>query len=479
MAITKILHMKESKSSFPGKHLKQAIKYITDKTKTDNGRLVSGINCQPSHAYEQMKKTKELFSKTDKRQGYHMIISFVENEVTTDEAFKIIGEFANEYLGKEYEAVYAVHDNTDHIHGHIIFNSVSFLTGKKYRYEKGDWAKYIQPITNKLCEKYGLSTITIEEDRTEDHESYNKWEERRDGYLIWSDMIKRDIDACIIMSDTFEGFLKSLADKGYEIKQNKYLAVRPPGMKRFRRTKYFGVDYTEERIRERILTENMNLYQRKQRDMRILRVTVPYHLKRAKLSGVQRRYFAKLYRMGLLKSQPYSQAWKYKDDIKRMKKLQAEYLFLADNDIKDFDDLKTVLLNVEDNRKGIERDRKKLYKERSRYRELWDCMDKMNELSPAERAYTDGDTYFKEEHERYISLRKMISDAGFTEEELGRLRSYYDSRLKELKEEYSEVSGTVKLAKTIERELMSELEIEGRLSDIPKQPDKVTDRKQR
>ena len=41
---------------------------------------------------------------------------------------------------------------TDHVHSHIVFNSVSFVDGKKYRYEKGDWAKYIQPITNKLCQ---------------------------------------------------------------------------------------------------------------------------------------------------------------------------------------------------------------------------------------------------------------------------------------------------------------------------------------
>ena len=109
-----------------------------------------------------MRETKKLFYKTDKRQGYHIIISFEEGEVTAELAFQIVGEFVEEYLGKEYEAVYAIHDNTAHIHGHIIFNSVSFLTGKKYRYEKGDWAKYIQPITNRLCDKYGLSTITIE-----------------------------------------------------------------------------------------------------------------------------------------------------------------------------------------------------------------------------------------------------------------------------------------------------------------------------
>ena len=66
-----------------------------------------------------------------------MIISFAEGEVDAETAFKIIGKFAEEYLGKDYEAVYSVHDNTEHIHGHIIFNSVSFLTGKKFRYEKG------------------------------------------------------------------------------------------------------------------------------------------------------------------------------------------------------------------------------------------------------------------------------------------------------------------------------------------------------
>ena len=29
--------------------------------------------------------------------------------------------------------------------------------------EKGDWAKYIQPITNKLCQEYGLSIIDVDD----------------------------------------------------------------------------------------------------------------------------------------------------------------------------------------------------------------------------------------------------------------------------------------------------------------------------
>lgn len=69
--------------------------------------------------------------------------------------------------------VYVVHDNTAHVHSHIVFNSVSFVDGKKYRYEKGDWAKYIQPITNKLCQEYGLSIIDVDDGNKEKGKQYD------------------------------------------------------------------------------------------------------------------------------------------------------------------------------------------------------------------------------------------------------------------------------------------------------------------
>lgn len=180
--------------------------------KTGQGKWVSSLNCQVESAYEQMRQTKVQFGKTDQRQGYHMIISFVEGEVDTPTAFEVIGKFVKEYLGQDYEAIYSVHDNTEHIHGHILFNSVSFRTGKKYRYEKGDWAKKIQPITNRLCEEYGLSTIEISDDRARPSENYKEWNDFRDGKFVWADMIKRDIDACIMQAATYESFLAMLSD---------------------------------------------------------------------------------------------------------------------------------------------------------------------------------------------------------------------------------------------------------------------------
>lgn len=136
MAISKILYMKDCGGHFHGKHLKQALDYVMNPEKTQNGRLIGGMNCQPETAFKQMMDTKKEFGKVDKRQGYHLILSFKEGEVSPDTAYEITQKFVKEYLGSLYEAVYCIHDNTDHVHSHIIFNSVSFVDGRKYRYEK-------------------------------------------------------------------------------------------------------------------------------------------------------------------------------------------------------------------------------------------------------------------------------------------------------------------------------------------------------
>ena len=250
-----------------------------------------------------MRQTKEMFGKTGQRQGYHLIISFAEGEVDAQTAFAIIGRFAEEYLGKDYEALYAVHDNTEHIHGHIIFNSVSFRSGRKYRYEKGDWAEKIQPVTNRLCEEYGLSVIEIAKGRAEPGESYREWKDFRDGKFVWADMVKRDIDACILQAADYESFLSMLSEMGYGIKnadrdEGKYLAVKPMGMKRFLRCKSLGDDYTEERIRERIRKESLSGYHAASRNTPLIVRCRVKKYRKAALSGLQKKYFARLYRTG-------------------------------------------------------------------------------------------------------------------------------------------------------------------------------------
>ena len=432
MAISKILHMKDSGNSFHARHLKRALDYVMNPEKTQGGRLVGAINCQADMAFEQMMDTKKQFGKTDKRQGYHIILSFKEDEVEPDRAFEITQKFVAEYLGDAYEAVFVVHDNTDHVHSHIVFNSVSFVDGKKYRYEKGDWAKYIQPITNKLCQEYGLSIIDVEDGSKEkQHENYKDWSEYREGSFVWADMIKRDLDACILQANDFSGFLELLSEKGYEVKQGKYLAVRPQGMTRFRRCKTLGENYSQEAIVERIAKEDLSFYQsqNEEKQAAIVKCYVKRY-RRAKMSGLQKRYYAKLYRIGKLKKKPYSQVWKYKEDIRKMHKLQEEYLFLVNHDIHSAEELVSVISSLTDKRKEVSAEKSRIYKARERSRELFDIADDMKELEPAEKSFLQGDEFFTDEYVQWETLKQKLLSQGYGLEEVEALRKHY-------KEEYS------------------------------------------
>ncbi len=461
MAISKILYIGDCGSGYAGKHLKQALDYITVPEKTDGGRLINFLNCQPQQVYEQMRQTKEQFGKTDQRQGYHLIISFVEGEVDADTAFEVIGKFAKEYLGKDYEALYAVHDNTDHIHGHIIFNSVSFRSGRKYRYQKGDWAKEIQPITNRLCEEYGLSTIEISEDKAKKSENYREWNDYRDGNFVWADTIKRDIDAAILRSATYESFLSVLSDMGYGIKnayptEGKYLAIKPMGMSRFRRCKSLGENYTEERIRERIAQESLSSYGKikAMQETKIVQCRVKRYRK-AKMSGIQKRYFARLYKTGLLKKRSYSRAWQYRDDIRKMQKLQEDYLFLVRNNVFTVAEIRQAAQQSEDWKKGISKEKSRIFKERARMKPLFDIAEQMEEFKECENCFQRGEILFEKEHKQYAELSARLEKEGYTSEQLAEYKAYYRSEIAQIREKEKAVIREEKIAVRILAEIMA------------------------
>ena len=455
MAISKILNMKDCGGHFHGKHLKRSLDYVMNPEKTQDGRLIGAINCQVDSAFEQMKATKRKFGKVDKRQGYHIILSFKEDEVNPDTAFEITRRFVEEYLGKSYEAVYVVHDNTAHVHSHIVFNSVSFVDGKKYRYEKGDWAKYIQPITNKLCQEYGLSIIDVDDGSKEkEHESYKDWSEYREGSFVWADMIKRDLDSCILQAGNNEQFLELLSDKGYEVKQGKYLAVKPQGMTRFRRCKTLGDMYSDEAIRERIEKEDISFYREQQKEVQpVLCKCKVRRYRRAKMSGLQKRYYAKLYRIGKLKKKPYSQVWKYRDDIRKMHKLQEQYLFLVRHKIESAEELVSVLDNLTDKKKEASKEKSKTYKAKERFKDIFDKAEQIRELDDAESCYQSGDTFFEDEHNAWERLNTELLAQGYSVEEVESLRKKYESKYAQDCKAERAVSKELSLGKSIWKEL--------------------------
>lgn len=260
MAVTVLRHMKESKGSNKAAHLQHAIHYIMNPEKTEGG-LWTGSNCgnNEKEIYQTMIDTKSQFEKEWGRQGYHFVISFPPDEDVDEKTVYEFGkQFCQEYLKDNYEYCFAVHNDHDHLHCHIIFNSVDRIVGNKYRYVNGDWEKRIQPVTDRLCREYGLSELVY--DKSERiGKSYVEHMAQKDGKIVWSDIIRADIDAAASRSYSREEFMSEMKKMGYQVRQGNsakhglYLAYTPPGSKKARRDYNLGIGYRPADIDRKIM----------------------------------------------------------------------------------------------------------------------------------------------------------------------------------------------------------------------------------
>ena len=384
MAITKILNIMESEGRNPASHLKNALEYIQNPNKTEECVLVGGINCLPDTAFEQMEETKNIFHKTGKRQGYHVIISFSsEEKVTAEQAMYVLEHFAKDLLGDDYEAVYAVHTDREHMHGHLIWNSVSMTTGRKYNSPKSNWKNHLQPITNKYCDELGLSVMPAEYSRNPKNISRNKWEKE----MSMKEIILRDAKMCAYAAGNVEHFKYLMKRLGYVFKKDTWMEVQAPGFRYYHKLAKLDEMFSEDMLRHHV-------------DMPWMAKPYFYSsdimgLHRAKLSPYQKKFYAKLYRLRIVEQKRFEVGGaKYTEDLKRFHQLQDEYLLLVNNDIKSVVELvdfigeqKEKIQQIEDRQHEIYREsssRKRSIKNEEQYREyqIWhvEVQEELDEL---------------------------------------------------------------------------------------------------
>ena len=389
MAITKILNIMESEGRNPATHLKNALEYIQNPDKTEECILVGGINCLPDTAFEQMEETKNIFHKTGKRQGYHVIISFSpEEKVTAEQAMYVLEHFAKDVLGDDYEAVYAVHTDREHMHGHLIWNSVSMTTGKKYNSPKGNWRNHLQPITNKYCDELGLSIMPAEYSRNPKNISRDKWEKE----MSMKEIILRDAKMCAYAAGNVEHFKYLMKRLGYVFKKDAWMEVQAPGFRYYHKLAKMDEMFSEETLRHHVDMPWMAKPYFYSSDIR--------KLHRAKLSSFQKKFYAKLYRLRIVEQKRFVVGGaKYTEDLKRFHQLQDEYLLIVNNDIKSVVDLvdfigeqEEKIQQIEDRQKEIYREsssRKRSIKNEEQYREyqIWhvEVQEELDELKQEKR----------------------------------------------------------------------------------------------
>lgn len=389
MAITKILNIMESEGRNPASHLKNALEYIQNPDKTEECVLVGGINCLPDTAFEQMEETKNIFHKTGKRQGYHVIISFSpEEKVTAEQAMYVLEHFAKDVLGDDYEAVYAVHTDRKHMHGHLIWNSVSLTTGKKYNSPKSSWKNHLQPITNKYCDELGLSIMPAEYSRNPKNISRDKWERE----MSMKEIILRDAKMCAYAAGNVEHFKYLMKRLGYVFKKDAWMEVQAPGFRYYHKLAKLDEMFSEDMLRHYVDMPWMSKPYFYSSDIR--------GLHRAKLSPYQKRFYSKLYRLRIVEQKRFIVGGaKYTEDLKRFHRLQDEYLLLVNNDIKSVVDLVDFISEQEEKIQQIEDRQHEIYRESSsrkrnikteaQYRkyQIWhvEVQEKLDELKQEKR----------------------------------------------------------------------------------------------
>lgn len=212
-------------------------RYVMREEATEQ-RLIDGINCSPDTALEEFRYVKQKYGKEDGRTYYHIVQSFsTEDDITPETAYEIGMKFAEYFPG--FQIVVATHRNTNHVHNHLIMNSVNYENGKKF-HQSRDELLQVKAYSNELCQEYGLS-VTEEKCR---YDYDPLWKKRLVQMALYA------------MSQTYtkEAFIKYMEMHGYKVKWEdrlKYITFTTPDGHVCRDKNLFD---------ERLLKDNMEVY---------------------------------------------------------------------------------------------------------------------------------------------------------------------------------------------------------------------------
>lgn len=333
-------NVEKTKNSEYGKEsyydLHNVIDYVEADYKTEKQFYVSGINCNSETALEEMLITKKRFNKTSGILGFHAFQSFKEGEVTPELAHEIGVKLAEEMWGDRFEVVVSTHLNTKHYHNYFVINSVSFIDGKRY-YDKRETYAELRKISDSICEEYGLSKLKEKSCKRSkiNYANYQKGNFERNNYYTKA---KEDLDRAIAQAYDYKDFCNLMKAMDYDvmIRYDK-ISIRRKGYKKnIRIERYFGEDYSIDRINERIETTHA---------IRIPFIevfgNVKYEVEKKNYTKPKHKGFYGLYLhyCYLLKVFPVKNprqrlSAEIRADINKMDKISEEARLLVSNDLK-------------------------------------------------------------------------------------------------------------------------------------------------
>jgi len=322
----------QNKEKTTPKSLEEAVDYAANRDKTDSACFETGLGCTTTSAFEDMRLNTLRWHKETGVQGYHLVQSFVEGEVTPELAHQIGVEFAEQLLHGKYQAIVTTHLNTKHYHNHIVWSAVSLEDGKKYHSNSKSYYTEVRALSDALCQKYGLSIIETPES-LRGKRQYEKWRAEENNQPTWRTAIRQDVDEAIQQSLTWRQFLSAMECKGYEVHMGrKYPVLRPPGKERFVRFKTLGKNYTPEVIQNRLLYPQFNRCFVENLP-RVQYGRLHGSKPRRKLTGLRALYYRYLYELGALPRKPRRPSYAVRQDAYKLDQRIRQMEFLSKHNI--------------------------------------------------------------------------------------------------------------------------------------------------
>ena len=246
-----IIHFINNKTQTAG-GMKNVLNYVSRKEKTvsEDKRFVTGVNCSPETALDEMTATKNLYRKTDGRLYYHLVQSFPSGyEIEPELAHKIAEELAEKAFNK-YEVVVATHIDREHIHSHFVLNSVSFENGKKYHSNK-ESIEQLMKLSDEICQRYNVHVLDAPKKKmNKDFLSDSEYRSAKRGESFkWE--LMNVINQVMKQAKTKKQFCYLMKQQGYGVRwedNRKYITYTCPNGRRCRDNKLHGERYRKENM---------------------------------------------------------------------------------------------------------------------------------------------------------------------------------------------------------------------------------------
>ncbi|AGC91672.1 RLX protein (plasmid) [Staphylococcus warneri SG1] len=200
----------------------------------------SGLNCDIDYAKSSFKQTRALYGKENGIQAHTVIQSFKPGEVTPEQCNQLGLELAEKIAPNHQVAIYT-HTDKEHVHNHIVINSIDLETGRKYQSNKQQ-RDFVKQANDDICREHGLSVP----ERDTAKLRYTQAEKsliEKDQYS-WKDDLREKIEHAKEHTSDFKSFSEHLEKSGIEFKvRGKNVSYKPENVNKWVRGKTLGQDY--------------------------------------------------------------------------------------------------------------------------------------------------------------------------------------------------------------------------------------------